>query len=72
MQSTCPASKVRTYECADDGNRLVKYINFVYNAEEDNCEEKIKSKKVACTASQEKKTAKKSSKIEEKEEAKDM
>jgi hypothetical protein len=48
LKSSCPASKVRTYVCNDEGFRLIKYFDYQYDFEENQCAENVKSKNEKC------------------------
>jgi len=48
MKATCPANRVRTYQCSDDGTRLLKYYTYEYDSEENRCVEKVKKRTMTC------------------------
>lgn len=48
LKSSCPQSKVRTYVCKADGTRLIKYFDYQYDFEENQCVENVKSKSEKC------------------------
>lgn len=48
LKSSCPQSKVRTYVCKDDGTRLIKYFDYQYDFEENQCVENVKAKTEKC------------------------
>lgn len=50
LKNSCQPSKVRTYACNDDGYRVIKYFDYVYDFEEDMCVEKVKKRTIKCSA----------------------
>ena len=48
LKNSCPASKVRTYVCNDEGFRLIKYFDYQYDFDENQCAENVKSKNEKC------------------------
>ena len=51
LQSSCPENKVRTYACEEDNTRIVKYIRYEYDSEEQKCTEEVERKRVPCESS---------------------
>ena len=52
LKDSCPANKVRTYACNEDGYRLVKQFTYQYDFEQEKCTEDVRKKEVDCTAHQ--------------------
>ena len=42
LQATCKPDKARTYDCDDDGYRVIKYITYKYDMDAGECIEKVK------------------------------
>lgn len=51
LQATCSEDKVRSYQCDDDGYKVVKYITYKYDLEAGQCIEKVKKVTKRCRSS---------------------
>ena len=40
---------MRTYACNDDGYRVIKYFDYIYDFDEDMCVEKVKKRTIKCS-----------------------
>jgi len=50
LKNSCKPSKVRTYACNDDGYRVIKYFDYIYDFDDDMCVEKVKKRTIKCSA----------------------
>jgi len=48
LQATCKEDKSRTYQCDDEGYRVVKHITYRYDMEAGQCIEKVKKVTKRC------------------------
>lgn len=48
LQATCKEDKSRTYQCDDEGYRVVKYMTYRYDMEAQQCIEKVKKVTKRC------------------------
>ena len=48
LQASCKEPKERSYQCDDEGYRVVKYISYKYDLEAGQCIEKVKKVTKRC------------------------
>jgi hypothetical protein len=49
LKNSCPANKVRTYACNEDGERIIKTFSYEYDFDEEKCVESVKKRAVKCS-----------------------
>ena len=48
LMNSCEPGRVRTYQCREDGTRVIKYFKYIYDFDEHKCVEKVHKKTAPC------------------------